>query len=161
MRPKQALRQLPLTLALCSIFATSPLSVAAATTDRLDAVNALELQITGTALTTTLGEGLSVPASATAASLNITVVNPEAEGYLTVWPCGPRPLASSLNFSRGQVVPNGIIAPLSAEGSVCLFSNAPTDVIVDVAGWFDGDAFSGAMPQRLVDTRNGTGGDAR
>ena len=158
MRPKQALRQLPLTLALCSIFATSPLSVAAATTDRLDAVNTLELQITGTALTTTLGEGLSVPASATAASLNITVVNPEAEGYLTVWPCGPRPLASSLNFSRGQVVPNGIIAPLSAQGSICLFSNAPTDVIVDVAGWFDGDAFSGAMPQRLVDTRNGTGG---
>jgi uncharacterized protein (DUF1800 family) len=158
MHPKQSARQLPLALVLCSIFAISPLAASAATTDRLDAVNSLELQITGTALTTTLGEGLSVPASATAASLNITVVNPEAEGYLTVWPCGPRPLASSLNFSRGQVVPNGIIAPLSAEGSVCLFSNAATDVIVDVAGWFDGNAFSGAMPQRLVDTRNGTGG---
>lgn len=158
MRPKQALRQLPLALVLCATFGTSPLGAGAASNDRLDAVNTLELQITGTALTTTLGEGLSVPASATAASLNITIVNPEAEGYLTVWPCGPRPLASSLNFSRGQVVPNGIIAPLSAEGSVCLFSNAPTDVIVDVAGWFDGDAFAGTMPQRLVDTRNGTGG---
>ena len=30
--------------------------------------------------------------------------------------------------------------------------------VVDVAGWFEGDAFVGSTSQRLVDTRDGTGG---
>jgi uncharacterized protein (DUF1800 family) len=128
-----------------------------ATLERLGPNRPLELQIAGTELTTALGDRLAVPLSATAASLNVTVVNPQGEGYLTVWPCGTRPLASSLNFRAGQVVPNGLLAPLSASGALCLFSSAETDVIVDIAGWFDGDAFTGATPKRLVDTRVGAG----
>ena len=134
------------------------LSGHAADTARLGPDNERALQISGAAFQTTAGLITTVPSSATAASLNITVVNPEGEGYLTVWPCGvPRPLASNLNFTAGSIVPNGIVASLGADGSVCMFSSAPTDVIVDVSGWFDGNAFEGSTPTRLLDTREGLG----
>ena len=78
---------------------------------RLGPDSPLALQIAGAAFETTEGNVTTVPESATAASLNITVVNPEREGYLTVWPCGvARPLASNLNFTAGAVVPNGVLA---------------------------------------------------
>ncbi|MEO2173778.1 MAG: SGNH/GDSL hydrolase family protein, partial [bacterium] len=75
--------------------------------------------------------------------------------------CGvTRPLASNLNYVAGKVVANNVIAPISNEGSVCLYSSSPSDVIVDIAGWFSDDsagAFVGTTPTRLVDTRDGTG----
>ena len=126
---------------------------------RLGAGQFIELPVRSTCLTAPSGASLEVPVSATAASLNVTAVTPGAPGFVTVWPCGvARPNASSLNFVAGDVVPNGVIAPLGSNGSVCLYSSAETDMIVDVAGWFEGDSFVGATPQRLVDTRDGTGG---
>lgn len=78
-----------------------------------------------------------VPVSgAGAVSLNVTVAGPVAAGFVTVFPCGSRPSASSLNFVAGQVVPNAVIAPLSAAGEVCLFSSADTHLLADVNGWF-------------------------
>lgn len=78
---------------------------------RLGPNSPLPLQIVGAAFETADGDLRSVPESATAASLNVTVVNPVGEGYLTVWPCGvARPLASNLNFTAGAVVPNGVPA---------------------------------------------------
>ena len=102
-----------------------------------------------------------VPATATAAALNVTIVNPVKAGFVTVWPCSvSRPLASNLNFVPGQVVANNVVAPIGNDGSVCLYSNVETDVIVDIAGWFStsgAGAFVGTTPERLVDTRDGTG----
>jgi len=82
-----------------------------------------------------VGLGGSTPVGVTAVSLNVTVAEPEAGGFLTVYPCGSRPLASNLNFSAGQVVPNAVIAPVSAQGEVCFFSNVGTYVIADINGW--------------------------
>jgi hypothetical protein len=51
-------------------------------------------------------------------------------------------------------------AERGADGSVCLYTSATSDIIVDIAGWFSGDAtngFVGSTPKRLVDTRDGTG----
>jgi hypothetical protein len=45
-----------------------------------------------------------------------------------------------VNFNAGQTVANAVIAPVSADGHVCFFSNVPTDVIVDVNGWFSNSA---------------------
>ena len=68
--------------------------------------------------------------------MNVTVTNTEADGYLTAWPCDqPRPEASNLNFRRGADVPNLVSVKLAANGTVCIFSTAPTDVIADVAGY--------------------------
>ena len=53
-----------------------------------------------------------------------------------------------------------MIAPIGADGSVCVFTSANAHLIVDIAGWFTGGAtaaFTGNMPKRLVDTRNDIG----
>ena len=71
-----------------------------------------------------------------AVSLNVTAVDPSADGFFTVFPCGTRPGSSSVNYSTGQTVANAVITPVSATGSVCFYSQNPTDLVVDVNGWF-------------------------
>jgi hypothetical protein len=105
-----------------------------------------------------------VPAAAGvgAVSLNVTVTGPADGGYVTVYPCGARPEASSLNFVAGQTVPNAVIAPVSPEGDVCFYSSAATDLIADVNGYFPaGGGFSGVTPLRVFDTRAGAAQGAR
>jgi hypothetical protein len=111
----------------------------------------------------TNGAAASIPADATAIAMNVTAVLPSQAGFFTVWPCGtPMPEASNLNFTSGSVVANGVVASMGAGGSVCIFSNQQSDVLVDVLGWFAGGAgqppYTGAVPSRLVDTRNAIGG---
>ena len=118
----------------------------------------LALQVAGASFTLPSGGLGAVPSSAAAAALNITVVNPSAPGFITAWPCGlPRPLASNINFEAGSTIPNGVIASLGSDGAACLYSSVETDIVVDLAGWFDAEAYQGATPVRLVDTRDGTG----
>src|SRR5918995_1734600 len=64
-----------------------------------------------------------VPASGVGAvALNVTATNPSTASYLTVWPTGaPMPLASNLNFTAGQTVPNMVIATVGAGGRISLF----------------------------------------
>jgi hypothetical protein len=107
------------------------------------------------------GVAQQVPADASAVALNVTMVEARAAGFATVWPCGaPMPEASNVNFARGGTAANGVIAPIGADGSVCIFTSADAHVIVDIAGWFTGGvtpAFTGNNPRRLVDTRNNIG----
>ena len=72
--------------------------------------------------------------------LNITGVNPTADGYLTVWPTGrPRPLAAALNNKKGLVRSNQVIVPVGVNGKVSVFNaNGISDVVVDVVGWVAG-----------------------
>jgi CubicO group peptidase (beta-lactamase class C family) len=126
---------------------------------RLVPPEVIEIPVIGVQLTSPSGELLLVPANATAVALNVTAVNPTHAGFITVWPCGvARPLASNVNYVAGDIVPNGVIATVGNEGSVCFFSQRETDLIVDIAGWFEGTAYTGATPKRLNDTRDGTGG---
>jgi hypothetical protein len=104
-----------------------------------------------------------VPATGVAAvSLNVTVTQPGGDGWITVYPCGNRPLASNLNFVSGQTVPNAVIAPVAADGKVCFYASAPTHLIADVNGWFPVNpaGFQSLTPSRVFDTRDGTGGVA-
>lgn len=98
-----------------------------------------------------------VPANATAAVLNVTAVSPRSAGYLTIFPCGSaRPNASSVNFGVGQTVPNAVMTRLGAGGTVCIYSQATVDLLVDVNGFFTGEqAFSSLNPARVVETRAG------
>ena len=92
--------------------------------------NVLRVKVTGVG---------GVPGSGVGAvSLNVTVVDPLAAGFVTVFPCGALPVASSLNFVAGQTVPNAVIAPVSVGGEVCLFSSVDTFLLADVNGWFEG-----------------------
>ena len=125
---------------------------------QLNPSNPLVVQATGISATTAAGSATSIPSTASTVALNLTVVDPTAPGFITAYPCdATRPLASNVNYVAGQVVANGVIAPVSASGKVCLYSSVATDIIVDLAGWFPGDAFTGATPKRFVDTRDGTG----
>ena len=59
------------------------------------------------------GEG-GVPVGATAVVANVTVTGPSAASFLTAYADGTtRPLASNLNFTAGESVPNRVIVPLS------------------------------------------------
>jgi hypothetical protein len=127
-------------------------------TSRVTPAEVLVLQVADIAASTADGAATVIPASVGAVALNVTVVNPDSAGFVTVYACGTRPLASSVNYTAGQIVPNGVIAPVSANGEVCIYSLVPTDVVVDLSGWFPGEAFTAATPLRLVDTRDGTGG---
>ncbi len=56
--------------------------------------------------------------------LNVTMIRPDGNGFVTSYPCGDRPLASSMNAPRGGgVVANELIAEVSAAGTVCLYSS--------------------------------------
>jgi hypothetical protein len=112
------------------------------------------------------GRGGVPSTDVSAVSLNVTVTEPQRDGWLTVYPCGqPRPLASSLNFARSATVANAVLSGIGANGSVCIVSSADAHVVVDVMGSWgsSGDPVSFLRPERSVDTRAawGTGGPVR
>jgi hypothetical protein len=68
--------------------------------------------------------------------MNVTAVDPSGWGFLTVYPCGSVPDASSLNYVAGDsAVANEVIAKLSGSGTVCVYSYAETDLLIDVVGY--------------------------
>jgi hypothetical protein len=87
-------------------------------------------------------------------AMNVAVTQPEGPGFVTVYPCGDRPVAANLNYLEGQTIPNSVIAPLSEQGEVCFFSLVPTHLVADVSGWFpSGGDFVPLVPGRLFDSR--------
>ena len=71
--------------------------------------------------------------------LNVTVTEPHAAGYVTVFPCGiAAPLASNVNFVTDQTVANATIAKIGQDGQVCIYNSQATHLVVDVTGFFPG-----------------------
>lgn len=106
------------------------------------------------------GSYCNIPAGASALTLNITVVDPGAAGYLTVYPNDglSRPLASSLNYKAGDIVGNEIIARQVVDDvapfttpSFRIYSYAATHVVVDVSGYFTPPA---AEPLQCVEVNS-------
>lgn len=95
-------------------------------------------------------------------ALNVTAANTTEQGYLSVFPCGTVPYASSLNYEADQAgVPGAVVSGVDDQGRVCITSHAPVDVIVDRFGTFARhSSFHGITPIRVGDTRDGTGGVA-
>ena len=88
---------------------------------------------------TVTGSGGVPYSGVTAVSLNVTVTGTEAPdygGYVTVYPCGSRPDASSLNFSNGQTVANAVISPVNYYGQVCFYVFGRAQLLVDVNGYY-------------------------
>jgi len=105
-----------------------------------------------------------IPATAQAYSLNVTVVPQGRLSYLTLWPAGEtQPGVSTLNSWDGIVVANAAIVPAGAGGAVNVFVTDPTDVILDINGYFDAAAggssysFYPGTPCRIADTRDAAG----
>jgi Zinc carboxypeptidase len=102
-----------------------------------------------------------VDADAVAATLTVTAVATSGAGFVTVWPTGAsRPEASNLNVTRaGEVRANTVTVRLGTAGSVDLFVQTPTQLIVDLVGLFNqaADATAGryqpSVAGRVLDTR--------
>jgi hypothetical protein len=123
----------------------------------LGAGQVTKLHITGVAGVPATGAGAVV--------LNVTATGATESGYVTVYPCGiDRPLASSVNFTKGVDVPNQVTVKIGTNGDVCFFAGTQTDLIADVSGFYADDfaavpgyGYHELDPARLVDTRDGTG----
>lgn len=91
----------------------------------------------------------TVPSTAKAVAVNVTVVTPSADGFFFVWPSSSPtpPGVSTINFNAGEpAIANGAIVPLGALGSsgVPDLSSAygtasgsgTAHVLLDVTGYF-------------------------
>ncbi|MEQ1701095.1 MAG: sortase [Ilumatobacteraceae bacterium] len=104
-----------------------------------------------------------IPMNALAAVVNVTAVNAQ-RGYWTAYTTGSvRPGTSSLNIdTAGQTRPGQAIVPLNGTSrSISVFTQSGGHLLVDVVGWFTGEAdtpataglFVPSAPLRMLDTR--------
>ncbi|HEY0447599.1 GH25 family lysozyme, partial [Actinophytocola sp.] len=98
-----------------------------------------------------------LPATATAAVLNVTGIA-SAATFVTVWPSGAaRPNASNLNLVAGDTRPNLVTVQVGADRKVQLYNNGGnTHLLADLAGWYATDApglNTARSPERVLDTR--------
>ncbi len=132
----------------------------------------------GTGLTGTFASGVArtftvagvgdIPANAVAVTGILTVTNQTSAGFVALTPDPVNdPTTSSLNFPVGDNRANGVTVALSATGSMSATyvgeagPTATTDVLFDVTGYFvpdtAGATYVSLTPDRLLDTRDGTG----
>jgi uncharacterized protein (TIGR03437 family) len=107
--------------------------------------------------------GCNIPAGAQAYSLNFAAVPKGPLGFVTAWPSGQsQPLVASLNALTGTVTANAAIVPAGTGGSIDVFASNPTDLIIDINGYFAPMAGGGlslynVAPCRALDTRQTAG----
>jgi Chaperone of endosialidase len=77
-----------------------------------------------------------ISAAASAYSINIAAILPASDGFMTVFPTGTaQPVSSDLSFLGGEVVSNAIVAPAGG-GSIDVFVNVSTHMILDINGYY-------------------------
>ena len=73
-----------------------------------------------------------LPPTASAYSMNVTVVPGGYLGYLKTWPTGQaQPNVSTLNSWTGKVVANAAIVPAGNGGSISAYTEDLTEVVLD------------------------------
>lgn len=98
-----------------------------------------------------------IPSDATGVIANVTIAGATASTYVTAWSgVGARPVVSSVNASRGDIVANRTVLPLDAAGRAALFNaGGTTNVVVDVVGYLSpdphGSYFTPTPAARLLD----------
>jgi hypothetical protein len=63
---------------------------------------------------------------------NVTVTGAGTQGYLTVWPGGTQPVASTINFLPGWTVANHVQSGLASDGTFKIYNAVSTHEIFDV-----------------------------
>ncbi len=107
---------------------------------------------------------VTIPAGALAVVGNATAVNPQANGFLTLFPAdAARPLVASSNFQAGFNMNTAFTVGLSPSGQFNIFTAATTDLVIDLLGYYStqlidangqGLLFNALpTPVRLLDTR--------
>jgi hypothetical protein len=108
----------------------------------------------------TLRVGLAgaVPGGTRAAVIDLAAVDPSGDGYLTAWSCDePMPPTSNLNYVAGSTRATHSVVTLAADASICVFTLAESDVLVDVTGSYSAAptalGFHPQAPTRIYDSR--------
>lgn len=102
-------------------------AIGVGTTTKVPAGGFVTLQVAGRG---------QVPADADAVVMNVTAVAPEANGFVTAWPCdASMPTVSNLNYGPGETTPNLATVKLAANGTVCIYTVASAHLLADVAGY--------------------------
>ncbi len=111
-----------------------------------------------------LSSGCKIPSTAHAYSLNFTVLpHQNTLAALRAWPAGQsQPYPPMLTDFPGTVLGNAAIVEAGTNGNISVNASDPTDVIVDINGYFAPPSAGGlsfyASPQcRELDTRSSTG----
>ncbi len=83
-----------------------------------------------------------VPSGATGVFINVVAVGAAGPGHLTVYPSGSTlPLASSINFTTGQTIANGLLVPVCTPFAACAadvtiqMGPAAAHVVIDITGY--------------------------
>ena len=88
-----------------------------------------------------LTSSCSIPATARALAANVTVTQPSALGYLTIFAAGTvNPQTSTISYGVGQTRANNAVIALSPSGAVSVNCNQPSGTVhfvLDVNGYFE------------------------
>ena len=104
-----------------------------------------------------------IPPTAQAYSLNLAAVPPAPLGYIRAWATGQsQPAVASLNDPTGTGTANAAIVQAGTNGSIDIFASNPTDLVIDINGYFAPMATGGLSlytitPCRELDTRKPAG----
>ncbi len=97
-----------------------------------------------------IASGCGAPVTARAFVFGVTAMPAGPLGYLTMWPQGePQPMAATLNALDGAVTSNMAIVP-TTNGSISLFSSDPTQLVLDLFGYFVVPAAIGTLSEANV-----------
>lgn len=101
----------------------------------------------------------SIPATAKAYVLNVTVIPNGGLDYVTIWAAGePRPDAWTIRSPDSEVVANSAIVKAGTGGGISVYASQRTDLLLDITGYFveqAGYVFYPLTPCRIIDTRSG------
>jgi hypothetical protein len=101
-------------------------------------------------------------AGASAALVNVAMVGGSAAGYITADKCsrlapGPQSFSNGNYPAGGTAVSNVAVVPVDTDGSLCVYSQTSTNLVVDVQGSFAVGGqlgFTASSPSRVLDTRS-------
>ncbi len=101
-------------------------------------------------------------AGVNAVLVNVTVTDPVGPGFVSLYGGGAWPGTSTLNAQRaGRTVANATIVPVAGDGTITVYTQSATHLVIDLLGRFVAASSSaeGRMvplaPARLLDTRDG------
>jgi hypothetical protein len=95
-----------------------------------------------------------LPDDAASLVMNVTVTNPSASSYLTVYsPTVARPTTSSLNWTAASAdVANAVTASVSPSGEISFYNNrGTTDLVADVVGYYTAGPLKNMYTKAEVD----------
>jgi YVTN family beta-propeller protein len=111
-----------------------------------------------------ISPGCHIPATASAFSLNVTLVPSGGPvGYLTIWPTDQlRPTISTMNSPDGRIKANAAVVPAGTLNNVSIYVSDTTNLLLDIDGYFAPAGqqtleFYPLTPCRVIDTRGAAG----